>query len=118
VNVTVKGADRFQRTAGRAARDLRDLTGVHRRVADRVRAAADPPRRTGALAASLVASATATEATVSSSLVYAPVIEHGWAGHGIEPARFLTRALEQTRTGTLDLYAAEANRAVASIKGT
>jgi len=115
--IEVRGADRLARTARAAARDLRDLAAANRRVADGIMRAARPPRRTGRLAASLTPSATATEATVSSPLVYAPVIEFGWPGHNIEATHFLADALDARYGPTVAIYADTVDQALAQVKG-
>ena len=116
-SITVRGVDRFQRTVGDAADQLRNLAVANRQVADGVRRAARPPRRTGRLAASLTVAASPTEATVSSGLVYAPVIEYGWAGHNIEPTGFLTEALDGRYAATVDVYGAVIDTAISNVKG-
>jgi phage gpG-like protein len=115
--ITVRGADTLARTARAAARDLADLRAVNAAVARRIAAAANPPRRSGRLAASITPSSTATEAVVSSGLVYAPVQEYGWAAHGIEGRHFLQTAFDTQRAATVGAYDDAVNDAVRQIKG-
>jgi phage gpG-like protein len=117
VTIELRGADRLARTLAGAADDLRNLTAANRAAADGIARAAHPPRRSGRLASSITTSATATAATVGSSLVYAPVIEYGWAAHGIEATRFLTTAAENRKTATVGIYEDAVNDAVGSVKG-
>lgn len=114
---TVRGADRLASTARAAARRLADLERTNRQAAGAVRAAASPPRLTGALAASLTVSATATTGEVASSLPYAGVIEHGWPRHGIAASGFLASAFARRQPAAVDLYARAADDAVRSVKG-
>ena len=114
----VDGADTLARTTAAAAKSLRDLTATNRAVAEGVAASASPPRRTGALAGSLSCSSSATESEVSSSLVYAGVIEYGWARHGIEATSFLTSAATGRDPASIDLYERAVNDALAKVRGT
>ena len=115
--VKVDGADTFARTARRAAAELRDLSDANAKIAAGIARAANPPRRSGRLAASLTPSATASDAEVSSSLVYAGVIEGGWYAHGIEATRFLETAATGQQSPALDAYMAAVNDALAGVRG-
>ena len=118
-DVEVRGARNLSRTAGGAAREFRDLTDPNRAAAQRVAAAARPPRRTGRLAASIgVTDVSPTEAVVGSALVYAPVIEFGWAVHGIEARGFLADAANAAWGDVQNVYADEVDRTLATVKGT
>jgi hypothetical protein len=115
--VTVEGADRLRRTLGTAGRKITKLAAANADVALGIVGAARPPRRTGRLAGSLSASSSDDEAVVSSGLVYAPVIEYGWAGHGIEATRFLRNAEESRRAATLKRYDRHCDDTVKTVKG-
>ena len=115
--ITIRGADRLARTTAAAADDIERLTAVNRKVADGIKAAANPPRRSGRLAGSLTAEATAGEATVSSGLVYAGVIEHGWAAHGISATNFLTEAARAKESASVKLYSDAVDDALKGVKG-
>jgi hypothetical protein len=118
LKVEVKGAARLGRTARAAAAELRNLTAVNRAAATRIRNATSPPVRTGRLAASIqVLDAGPAEATVGSSLVYAPVIESGWAAHGIEARHFLQHAADSQSTACVGDYFAAVDDALAGVKG-
>jgi hypothetical protein len=107
--VTVKGADTLARTLAAAGRELADLTPTNQRVAAGIVAAANPPRLTGALAASITPSATSTDATVDVSVRYAGFVE---ARTG-----FLAAAVATREASSLDLYADAVDAALAGVKG-
>lgn len=117
LTIEVRGADRLTRTSYAAAKDVEDLTSVHQSVASGIKQAARPPRLTGRLAASITTEASATEATVSSGLVYAPVIEFGWPRHGIEATHFLTNALNARYAEIVNDYYDHVDGALADVKG-
>jgi len=108
--LTVKGADTLARTLGDAARALEDLTATNQRIAAGIVTAANPPRLTGALAASIRPSATATEASVDVSVRYAGFVE---ARTG-----FLAAAVATREAASLDLYADAVDAALANVRGT
>jgi phage gpG-like protein len=117
MRIEVRGADRLARTSAEAADELRDLTEANRRAAEGIREATSPPRLSGRLAASLTVTASPTEGTVGSDLVYAPVIEFGWPAHGIEARRFLSNAADARWNETIDVYADYVDDALADVKG-
>lgn len=114
LSMTLDGADRLQNALGQAQRDLSDLSPVHARAARTVRSSAvsRAPRRTGRLASSQRDSATATEAVVSSNLVYAGVIHYGWPAHNIHPQPWLTETAERTQSQWEQHYWDELDRIV------
>jgi phage gpG-like protein len=117
--VEVLGADRLAATMGRAAHDLGDLGAANSRageaVANPARSAA--PRVTGALAASIRTDRDRDGATVSATVVYASVINYGWAAHGIAANPFLTGTFERQERTVVDVYAAELDNIVGRIRG-
>jgi hypothetical protein len=115
--VTVDGLPRLVATMRAAARRAAALEPANRTVAAALVARARPPRRTGALAASLTAGSSPTEATMTSSLAYAGVIAHGWPRHGIEATNFDTAALSAVTPEALDTYNRHLADTVATIKG-
>ena len=117
MSVTVHGADRLARTLNDAARKVKAMAAANRDVAAGIRNAAHPPVRSGRLASSLTATGTDTEATVSSGLVYAPVIEHGWARHNIEATNFLAQAETARRAETTKRYSDHCGDSIAGVKG-
>ena len=115
--VTLEGADRVESTLHDAAKDIGDLTTPNREVAQLIAAATRPPVLTGRLAGSIRATATADEAVVSSGLIYAPVIEYGWARHNIAPAKFLAEAVAQTQTQAVEIYTAFGSHVLEGVQG-
>lgn len=93
------------------------MAAANRAWAQSVLQAANPPRRSGALAGSLRVEASETEGAVVSDLVYAPVIEHGWPGHGIEARHFLQTAADR-QAERLDPYMDTIDDALAGVEGT
>jgi phage gpG-like protein len=115
--ISVKGASRLTVTLHAAAREIERQQSNNSDVARGIRARAQPPRRTGRLAASLTSSATDTEAVVGSDLVYAPVIEHGWPAHGIEARHFLADAAEASTASSIQVYVKGIGDVLVSVKG-
>lgn len=115
--IDVVGLPRLVATMRSAARRVEALEPANRRVAAALVARARPPRRTGALAASLTASASSSEATMTSSLPYAGVIAHGWPRHGIEATNFDTEALAAVEPAALDTYGQHLTDTLATVKG-
>lgn len=107
--VSVKGADTFARTLRDAGRDLADLTATNSRIAAGIVTAANPPRLTGALAASIRPSATSTDAVVDVSVRYAGFVE---ARTG-----FLAAAVATREAASLDLYLEAVDAALANVRG-
>jgi hypothetical protein len=109
-SIRVEGARETRKALRQVGADLRDLTKVHRRIADLVApvARANVPntsgRSTGRLAEAIRPRATQTRASISAQLVYAPVIEFGWPGRGIPPALYIGHAMIDTAGEVMDLY--------------
>ena len=116
-SVEVIGLDRLQATLRSAADDLEDLSAVNQKVAGVVAKAARPPRRTGRLAGSIRPKWTADEASVTSGLPYAGVIENGWPRLGIRATHFLQRAFANTQTTTIAMYAKALQGIADDVKG-
>lgn len=95
-SVTITGLPELHTALQGLKADLKELTPVNRQAAaELVRAiAGTAPRLTGRLASSFEVKATATTAEAVSSLVYAPVINDGWAGHNIAAQHYLEEALK------------------------
>jgi len=92
----VEGARELRRALRGMTDELRDLSRVHKQIAEIVRGqmASAAPRETGTLAGSLRASGTRTRARVQSTLIYAPIIHYGWPGRNIRPSLFGDHARE------------------------
>ena len=93
--------------------DLHDLTSTNLAAAgDIARAiAAAAPKVTGRLAGSFHATATREAGKVESDLVYAPVIEYGWAQHNIEPAHYVEEGVSAGTPAAERRYDTELTRA-------
>lgn len=72
------------------------------------------PHRTGALAASWQAGATATRARITTPLRYGGVIEYGHPARGIEPARMIGETVEASHAEILETYEAGLARLAAA----
>jgi hypothetical protein len=75
------------------------------------------PKRTGRLASSVRAQPGRGEVAVASSLVYAGVIEHGWAAHGITAHPFLVPTAHASEPVWRAYYVADVNAVLAQVKG-
>lgn len=75
-----------------------DMKTVNKEISQEVanKASALAPRRTGALASSIVAFADGEKAQVSSAIPYAGVIEYGWPAKNKEAQPYLRPAVNQT----------------------
>lgn len=75
-----------------------DMKTANKEISQEVanKASALAPKRTGALASSIVAFADTTKAQVSSAIPYAGVIEYGWNDRNIEAQPYLRPAVNQT----------------------
>jgi hypothetical protein len=109
VKVTIEGADRLASTLASAANDLVAMAATNRAVADALLSSAHPPVLTGRLAASLTPEGTDTEASLSTSLVYAPKQERR---HG-----FLAAALAAQESRVVSMHLGHVNDCLASVRG-
>jgi hypothetical protein len=117
--VEIQGTTRLALTLAGAAHRLGDMSAPGRAAAGVVAAsaAARAPHRTGRLAGSMRGTADDKVATISSGLVYAPVIHFGWPGHNISPNPFGSRALTDTEPVTVRGYLARVDQVLAGVKG-
>jgi hypothetical protein len=115
----LKGADRLAATLDDAARQLGDLRDANAEAANTVEsvAALTAPRRTGALAGSVVGEVVEGGAQIGSDLIYAPVIHNGWAAHHIAPQPFLLDAAERTTAQWVGAYDKAVNAALEGVEG-
>jgi phage gpG-like protein len=111
-----------------AAELARDLAALGLELTDTVEAAskragalvlagAHAPRRTGALAASLLPDATSDKVVIGSPLRYATFVHWGAPRRHVKAQPFLLTALESSKAEVLDLYTAAASDALATVKG-
>jgi hypothetical protein len=117
--VRVEGARELRRTLRAAGDKLGDLKAVHQKVGGIVvaRATGTAPRRTGRLAASVRAGRLASGVAVRSRLPYANPIHWGWPARGIAAQPFLSTAATDTEPTWIQVYEAEMERIVNSIRG-
>ena len=118
VKVDVEGDERLAATLDNAADDLTDMHDALEQAGRIVqaRARAGAPVRTGALARSITATATATEVQVGPHVgVYAGVQEYGSATTPAHP--YLRPALDASNTLILGVFTEETNQALHRVKG-
>lgn len=116
----VEGAARLRRDLARAGVDLNDLKAVHRQVAALVAAAADPPRRSGRLAASVRPGATRRAAIVRAGgarVPYAGPIHWGWPKRGIKARPFIAAAAQDTEAQWYGLFLAAVEDIIEQVQG-
>lgn len=102
--IEVRGGAELDRTLGKLAKDLTDLTDVNTKAAKALLASADPPRDSGALAASGSATADREGGTVGYDEIYAGVIHNGWPDHNIDAQPWLSEAATEHQTDLVDIY--------------
>jgi len=117
--VTVVGDKRLAATMANATRMLADMSSAHKEAGEvvRARAASNAPKRTGRLAASVTASASAGEVVVASALPYARRVNYGAPSVGQAAQPFMTNALADTQSATLTKYNRRCQVAMAQVKG-
>jgi len=120
--VTVIGADTVERTMHDFADALRDLAEPGRRAGAEVATAAaqNVRRRTGRLSGSIAVTVTADGPVITAGnagVRYAGPIEGGWRAHGIEPQRYMARALESRSGAVVNHYADYVDKSARTIKG-
>ena len=117
--ISIEGDERLAATTRAAAHDLADMDTSNRAVGEvvRARAASAAPKVTGALAGSVRADVTANGVDVASDLVYAPVINNGWAAHNIVAQPFMTNALADATSLVLAKYTDEIGDDMRQVKG-
>lgn len=123
--ITVKGADNLARTLKKAGADMKDLRKGNKQAAQVVvgpaRALA-PKGRTGRLAKSIRAGATAKAGVIragnNKTVPYAGPIEYGWPGHHITAQPFVRAAAKQTEPQWTQIYMDIINNAITQVYGT
>ena len=111
--VKVEGAREVRKALKAVDGGTRNMTTVHRAIAQSILPAAQgrTRRRSGALASSYKVRASAAKAAISSALVYAPIQEFGWPRRNIRESLALSGAVEDARSAIVDQY----TRAVADV---
>lgn len=114
--IRVTGARELTRAMRAAGVELDDLKDANIAVGSIVLAAAQPPRRTGALAASGRVARARARARVTYSKPYAAPIHWGWPARHITANPWLSRAAQSTEATWLSTYLAALERIVANIQ--
>lgn len=109
MRITIEGADRLASSTAYAADELRHMAATNRAVARAILASAHPPILTGRLRSSLTAEGTDSEATVRSTLIYAPIQERRTG--------FLAAALRSQETKAVSMHLDHVNDCLAGVRG-
>jgi hypothetical protein len=104
--VQVRGARKLTRAMRQAGVELDDLKAANMAVGGIVLSAANPPRRTGRLAASGRVGRARSRARITYSRPYAPPIHWGWPARNIEANPWLAMAAKVTELAWLRVYLA------------
>ena len=120
--VTVGGADQVARPLHPFADDKRDLAVPHRQAGGEIvtAAAQNVRRRTGRLAGSITATVGPDGPIITAGnagVRYAGPIEGGWRRHGIEPQRYMSRALTGRADAVVNHYVDHIGKAARQVKG-
>lgn len=107
-------AAQLSRALMRAADELSDLGPVNERAGELVKAAT-APRRSGQLAASVRADASAHGVVIGSPLRYATFVHWGAPRHHMAAQPWLLNQTEARQSDLIDLYAQHAAATVAKI---
>jgi len=113
VSVDSSDAENLARALLRAGDELLDLEPVNARAGALVEAKASPPRRTGALSASLQSVAGPGDVVVGSPLRYATFVHWGAPRHNVRAQPFLLSAVEVSTDELAELYARHARDTIA-----
>ena len=115
--VHVTGLTEVTTALKRLGTELEDMPETMDEIArDAARLASSfAPKRSGRLAGSLRASTGPGRATVTSTLVYAGVINYGWRARNIRPSRYLQRADTQLAARAVQLLDQGADRAIRKV---
>lgn len=103
-----------------AGLDLGNLRAAHAKAAKIAEGAANPPKRSGALASTVRSSGTKTAGVLRAgraSVPYAGPIHWGWPRRGISANPFLSDAAQRSESTWLPVYEAAVNDALDQIKG-
>jgi hypothetical protein len=115
--IRVVGARTLVKAMREAGTDLDDLKAANMAVGAVVLAAANPPRRTGRLAASGRVARARSKASVTYSRVYAGPIHWGWPRRGIPANPWLSQAAQRTEGTWTEVYLRAINQIVDDIQG-
>lgn len=117
-----EGVHELRATLRRAGANLGDLKVTHVQVAEHIRpvARAGAPVRSGALAATVRASGTKSDAFVRAGFArvpYANPIHWGWPARGIRANRFVSKAVLATQTRWVGIYRDGVQRILNRVRG-
>ncbi|QFG13041.1 hypothetical protein PBI_SCHIEBS_12 [Gordonia phage Schiebs] len=120
--VRIEGGARLRRTLKAAGVDMKELSAINRKAANVVATAARPtaPVRSGALARSVRAGATAKAGVVragNKAVPYAGPIHWGWPARGIEPHPWIADAAQATESEWVAQYFEHVEDVLDSVKG-
>lgn len=113
----VEGLATFDATTRAAIKGLESMDGDEAGRVVQLRASSAAPKLSGALARSIRVESSGEEVSILSDLVYAPVQEFGWPGHGIAAHPYMRPALLDSRSAVEAVYAREVSNEVGSIHG-
>lgn len=116
----VEGARELRRALKAAGVSVQDLKDVNLEVAEIVKAASQPPRVTGRLAASERAAGTQAAAIVRAGgarLRYAAPIHWGWPARNIKAQPFISEAAETTEARWAARYYHHLEAVISAIEG-
>jgi HK97 gp10 family phage protein len=114
----IKGADRLAATTAAAGRDLAAMPrGTHAAAANvaAARTRANAPRRTGRLVGSVGVQVTGSGASVTVGAPYAAFVEYGT--RYMRGRRFVSAAADDSLDDVADVYMAQVDRTMKTIKG-
>lgn len=119
---TVQGARQLRRTLKAAGQDLGDLKAAHAAAGAVVlpRAKGKAPRRSGALAGNIRASAAASSLTLRAGgarVPYAGPIHWGWAKRNIRPQPWIYEEINNSQPFLVRVYEDAVGRIVNRIRG-
>jgi hypothetical protein len=115
--IRIVGARELTAAMRAAGEDLNDIKAANIEAASIVLAAADPPRRSGRLAASGRAGRARARARVTYSVPYAQPIHWGWPRRGIAANPWLSRAAQATEPTWTATYLDAVNQIIDRVNG-
>lgn len=107
--IVVRGAKDLRRGLRRVEADLKDLTRLHKKMADyaAIVAGSKAPVDSGELGHSIKGSGTQRKARIRSALEYAPVQEYGWPARNIRGRHFMDDTVTEVAPKLAGWYAKE-----------
>lgn len=117
--VTLSGRQAFDASLEHAAKELDDLQPAHDQAGALVVRSAKPraPRRSGRLAGSLHSAGAPGEATIEATAPYAVPVHAGVPSRHIKAHPFITDTATRIQPAWTDIYAADVQRVLDTVKG-